>query len=114
MLRDSATLLDILKAARLAVEFREEMDKRAFLNDPKTQSAILHQLLVLGEAAKRLSQEFRERHQKIPWKKITGMRDKLIHEYDNVDLDEVWKTARLDMPRLIKLLEPLAPREEEE
>lgn len=114
MLRDSATLLDILKAARLAVEFREEMDKRAFLDDPKTQSAILHQLLVLGEAAKRLSQEFREQHQKIPWKKITGMRDKLIHEYDNVDLDEVWKTARLDIPRLIKLLEPLMPRKEEE
>ena len=53
MSRDSATLLDMLKAARLAVEFREEMNKRAFLNDPKTQSAILHQLLILGEAAKR-------------------------------------------------------------
>ena len=114
MLHDSATLLDMLKAARLAVEFREGMDKRAFLNDPKTQSAILHQLLVLGEAAKRLSQEFRERHQKIPWKKITGMGDKLIHEYDNVDLDEVWKTARSDIPQLIKQLEPLTPREEEE
>ncbi len=113
MSRDSATLLDVLKAARLAVEFREGMDKRAFLNDPKTQSAILHQLLVLGEAAKRLSQEFRERYQKIPWKKITGMRDKLIHEYDNVDLDEVWKTTRSDIPRLIKQLEPLAPSKEE-
>jgi len=113
MLRDSATLLDMLKAARLAVEFREGMDKGAFLNDPKTQSAILHQLLVLGEAAKRLSQEFREQHPKILWKKITGMRDKLIHEYDNVDLDEVWKTARSDIPRLIKQLEPLAPSKEE-
>jgi uncharacterized protein with HEPN domain len=114
MWRDSATLLDMLKAARLAVEFREDMDKRAFLNDPKTQSAILHQLLILGEAAKRLSQEFRERHQKIPWKQIAGMRNKLIHEYDNVDLDEVWKTARSDIPRLIKQLEPLAPGKEED
>jgi uncharacterized protein with HEPN domain len=114
MLRDSATLLDMLKAARLAVEFREEMNKRAFLNDPKTQSAILHQLLILGEAAKRLSQEFRLQHQKIPWKQIAGMRDKLIHEYDKVDLEEVWKTATSDMPRLIKQLEPLAPRKEED
>jgi uncharacterized protein with HEPN domain len=113
MLRDGATLLDMLKAARLVVEFRGDMDKRTFLNDAKTQAAILHQLLVLGEAAKRLSQEFRERHQKIPWKGITGMRDKLIHQYDNVDLDEVWKTVRSDIPRLIRQLEPLIPRKEE-
>jgi len=96
MSRDSATLLDMLKAARLAVEFREGMEKRAFLNDPKTQSAILHQLLILGEAAKRLSQEFRTQHQKIPWKQIA------------------WKTAKSDMPRLIKQLEPLAPTKEED
>lgn len=59
MSRDRATLLDILKAARLTVEFREGLEKRAFLADPKTQSAVLHQLLILGEAAKRLSAEFR-------------------------------------------------------
>ena len=90
------------------------MNKRAFLDDAKTQSAILHQLLILGEAAKRLSQEFREQHEKIPWKKITGMRDKLIHAYDNIDLDEVWKTASSDIPRLIEQLEPFAASKEED
>jgi uncharacterized protein with HEPN domain len=113
MLRDSATLLDMLKAARLAVEFREGMGKRAFLDDPKTQSAVLHQLLIFGEAGKRLSQEFRAQHEDIPWKKIVGMRDKLIHEYEDVDLDEVWKTVRSDVPRLIQQLELLAPTKEE-
>src|SRR5258708_6707513 len=96
MSRDAAPLLDMLKAAHLAVEFREGMVKRAFLDDPKTQSAVLHQLLILGEAGKRLSQEFRAQHEAIPWKRIAGMRDKLIHEYDDVDLDEVWKTVRSD------------------
>ncbi|NOT54418.1 MAG: DUF86 domain-containing protein [Deltaproteobacteria bacterium] len=112
MSRESATLLDMLKAARLAVAFRAGMDKRAFRDDAKTQSAVLHQLLVLGEAGKRVSQEFRARHKEIPWKKIVGMRDKLIHEYDDVDLDEVWKTVSSDVPRLISLLEPLAPNKE--
>ncbi len=114
MSRDSATLLDILKAAQLAVEFKGGMNKIAFLDDAKTQSAVLHQLLILGEATKRLSSEFRMQHREIPWKKITGMRDKLIHEYDDVDLDEVWKTARSDIPRLIKQLEPLVPSKEDD
>jgi len=112
MSRDSAALLDMLKAARLAVEFREDMKKSSFLADSKTQSAILHQLLILGEATKRVTQEFRAQHEEIPWKKIAGMRDKLIHAYDEVDLDEVWKTVRSDIPRLIRLLEPLAPQKE--
>lgn len=111
MPRDDATLLDILKAARLAVVFKGDLDKSAFLDDLKTQSAILHQLLVLGEAVKRLSDEFRVSHSEIPWRMIAGMRDQLIHGYDAVDLDEVWKTMSTDIPHLIARLEPLEPRE---
>ena len=113
MSRDSATLLDILKAARLAVQFKAGLDKVAFLDDLKTQSAILHQLLVLGEAVKRVSEEFRAHHPEVPWRMIAGMRNKVIHEYDDVDLDEAWTTVSSDIPRLIALLEPLAPHEEE-
>ena len=111
MSRDKAILLDILRAARLVVEFRTGMDQAAFLQDLKTQSAILHQLLVLGEAVKRLSPQFRQRHPEIPWRLIAGMRDRLIHEYDAVDLEEVWRTATGDIPQLIALLEPLIPTE---
>jgi uncharacterized protein with HEPN domain len=113
MSRDSTTLLDMLKAARLAVHFKAGFDKIAFLDDLKTQSAILHQLLVLGEAVKRVSEEFRAHHPEVPWKMVAGMRDTLIHQYDAIDLDEAWKTVSSDIPRLIALLEPLAPREEE-
>ena len=110
MSRDDATLLDMLKAARLAVEFKGKLSKKAFLRDIKTQSAILHQLLVIGEAAKRLSEDFRLQHLQIPWTRIAGMRDKLIHQYDAVDLDEVWKTVTKDLVPLISFLEPLVPK----
>jgi uncharacterized protein with HEPN domain len=59
MVRDEAVLLDIVRAAQLALEFRQEMDKTAFFDDLKSQSAILHQLMAMGEAVKRLSAEFR-------------------------------------------------------
>ena len=91
MPRDEAHVLDILKAAHLAIEFRGTADKEAFLADAKTQSAVLHQLLVIGEAVKRLSPEFREVHPGVPWKLLAGTRDKLIHFYEGVDLEEVWK-----------------------
>ena len=107
---DDATLLDMLNAARQALAFVGDMGKPAFLEDPKTQSAILHQLLLLGEAIKRLSPQFRATHDAIPLKVFAGMRDVLIHQYDSVDLDEVWRTLQEDVPALIEAILPLAPR----
>jgi len=109
MWRDDATLFDILRAARLALEFRGRLEKAAFLTDLKTQAAVLHELLVLGEGAKRLSAAFREEHSDVPWKAIAGMRDRLLHGYDDVDLELVWKTVDEDLPALIKRLETLDP-----
>lgn len=109
MPRDDAHLLDILKAARLAIEFRGQAEKAEFLEDAKTQSAILHQLLIIGEAVKRMSPEFRAAHPEVPWKVIAGARDKLIHFYEGVDLEEVWKMVNSDLPQLISQIEPLAP-----
>ena len=109
MPRDEAHLLDILKAARLAIEFKGPADKAEFLGDAKSQSAVLHQLLIIGEAVKRISPEFRAAHPEVPWKLIAGTRDKLIHFYEGVDLDEVWKMVSSDLPQLIRWIEPLAP-----
>lgn len=100
-----------MRAARLVVEFKGTIDRREFANDRKTQSAILHQLLVLGEAVKRLSEQFRAQRPEIPWKNIAGMRDKLIHGYDDVDLDEVWNAVSLEIPHLVSLFETLMPPE---
>lgn len=110
MSRDAATLLDMLAAARSAVAFVGDLGAPAFLADAKTQSAVLHQLLVLGEAAKRISESLRSAEPAILWREIAGMRDRLIHGYDDVDLDEVWRTVRIDLPGLVASLERLAPR----
>ncbi|MCK4340496.1 MAG: DUF86 domain-containing protein [Phycisphaerae bacterium] len=109
MRRDDATLLDIARAARQALEFTLGMDKAGFLQDAKTRSAVLHQLMVIGEAVKRLSSDFRSAHADTPWALIAGMRDKLIHAYDEVDLDQVWKTLERDIPAVLKQIEPILP-----
>jgi uncharacterized protein with HEPN domain len=112
MERDRAALLDIARAARLVLDFIEGLDKAAFLEDIKTQSSVSHQLMIMGEAAKRLSGDFRSHYPEIPWTLIAGMRDKLIHGYDIVDLDEVWKTVTQDVPDLLNWLEAHLPKDE--
>jgi uncharacterized protein with HEPN domain len=63
----------------------------------------------LGEAVKRISPAFRAAHPEVPWKLIAGTRDKLIHFYEGVDLEEVWKMVTSDLPEPIRLIEPMAP-----
>jgi uncharacterized protein with HEPN domain len=109
MPNDQATLLDIAKAAHLITAFVKDMTRESLAEDLKTQSAVLHQLTILGEAVKQLSREFRAQHAEIPWPLIAGMRDHLIHAYNEVDLDEVWKTATSDIPTLLADLKPLLP-----
>jgi len=111
MPRDETTLLDVAKATRLVLAFVKGMDKEAFLADLKTQSSVLYQLLVVGEAVKRLSREFRAQHSEITWSLIAGMRDQLIHAYDVVDWDEVWKTVSSDVPTLLASIKSLLPNE---
>ena len=107
MRRDAVTLADIALACRAILEFIQGMNRDTFLQDLKTQSATLHQLLIVGEAVKRLSQELRAGNPKIPWSEMAGMRDVLIHGYDQVDLEEVWKTASVDIPDVLARIESL-------
>jgi uncharacterized protein with HEPN domain len=105
--RDQATLADIVRAARLTGVFTVGFDRKRFLGDQKTQAAVLHEITIVGEGVKRLSDGFRSAHPEIPWRLIAGMRDRLIHQYDTVDLEEVWKTVTTDIPVLIQDLEAL-------
>ncbi len=106
MRSDEVVLQDIVNGARLVTQFVQGFDKTSFANDWKTHSAVLYQLTVIGEAVKRLSKEFRAQHAEIPWGLMAGMRDHLIHGYDLVDWDEVWKTATSDVPDLLSKVEP--------
>ncbi len=100
MQRDEVVLQDIVNATRLVKDFIQGFEKESFIHDWKTRSAVLYQITVIGEAVKRLSKEFRTDHAEIPWALIAGMRDNLIHGYDLVDWDEVWKTSTVDVPEL--------------
>jgi uncharacterized protein with HEPN domain len=98
--RDHATLIDIRVAVDRIMSFVRGLSYAQFDVDVKTQLAVQHQLLVIGEAVKRLSDDLRTHHPGIPWVQIAGMRDHLIHGYDAVDLEEVWKTVTVDLPEL--------------
>ncbi len=110
MPRDDVTLLDLDRASRLAVSFVQGMTKEAFLDDAKTQSSVLYQLIVMGEAVKRLSPDLRTQHPEIPWALVAGMRDHLIHGYDVIDWDQVWSTVTRDVPDLLIKLDVFLPR----
>lgn len=97
-------------AAQRIADFVGGASFEQFAADAKTQSAVLHQLMVIGEAAKRVSPECRAAHPSIPFARMAGMRDRLIHAYDDVQLPLVWRAATVEVPTLRAALKPLLPR----
>jgi uncharacterized protein with HEPN domain len=112
MSRDSASLLDIAKAAQLILQFAQGLEKTELAANLEKQSAILYQIVVIGEAVKRLSADFRNQHPTVPWREIAGMRDILAHQYDRVEVDEIWGVIQDDIPQLLSMIEPLLPAQE--
>ncbi|MGA2094018.1 MAG: DUF86 domain-containing protein [Sedimentisphaerales bacterium] len=106
MLRtDKVRIRHILDASREAVEFAKGRSRAELDNDRKLNLSLVRLLEVIGEAARGLSDEFRMQFPEFPWKKMVGMRDRLIHGYYDVDLDIVWETVTEDLPGLINKLE---------
>lgn len=93
-------LRDILDACQKAESFLQDMDLDSFRADEKTVYAVIRALEVIGEAAKQVPSSFREQFPHIPWRQMTGMRDKLIHDYTGVDIKRVYDTVRYDIPPL--------------
>jgi uncharacterized protein with HEPN domain len=109
MNQDQSYLLDIAKFCQTILRLIDNMTKTEFQHDERTQLAILYEITILGEVVKRLSTEFRNQHSTIEWKKIAGMRDRLVHDYDEVKLDLVWEVVKNNIPELLEYITPLLP-----
>jgi uncharacterized protein with HEPN domain len=105
MSRDAAYLLDMLESCRLATRRLEHVTKEQFLDDLEQQDAVIRRLLIVGEAARRVSETTRNQTPDVPWNSVIAMRNLLVHEYDDVDEEVVWDTVRDDLPGLIVTLE---------
>jgi len=103
-LRQVAYLLDILRSAEAVQSYIEGYSREDFLKDPKTQDAVLRRLLVIGEAAARITQETEARFEEIPFRKMTGMRNRVVHDYGQIDLQIVWESVTLHLPQVCREL----------
>lgn len=97
--RDGLFLLHVLEAIDNIESFTAD-GRRGFVSDRKTQSAVVRQLEIIGEAVKNLSAALTGQEVTVPWRLIAGTRDRLIHAYFNVDLDAVWSMVEQDLPAL--------------
>jgi uncharacterized protein with HEPN domain len=100
-------LADIHNAIVEVDEFTKGMAFDTFEEDRKTINAVIRSLEVLGEATKHIPTSFRNKHPEIPWSKMAGMRDVLIHDYMGVDLMTVWKAAKERLPEIRPAIEKL-------
>lgn len=106
MSSDRVYLLHIQEAIGWILEYTTGGEE-AFFEDKKTQDAVLRNLEVIGEAVKNRSPELQKRYPDVPWKRIAGMRDQLIHGYFGVDLHLVYDTVRSNLPELEKRVEEI-------
>ncbi len=84
--------------------FTENMTFESFAKDRKTINATIRSIEVIGEATKKLPKSIKDKNSSIPWKKMAGMRDKMVHEYFGVDIEIMWKTIKEDIPKLKPLI----------
>jgi uncharacterized protein with HEPN domain len=98
--RDRVYLADMVEAVEKVFSYTRG-GKTEFMEDGKTRDAVVRNLEILGEAAKRVSEKIRLSHPEVPWREVAGMRDKLIHDYGQVDTLRVWDVIESRLPALL-------------
>jgi uncharacterized protein with HEPN domain len=104
---DDVYLQHILDSIRRIEEYLQGINEAGFLQNFLIQDGVIRQLEIVGEATKQISREMRSEYGDIPWKDMAGMRDKLIHNYLGVDIEEVWYTVKHDIPFLKEAIEAI-------
>ncbi len=103
--RDRQSVEDMLRAAAKILNYAKGATRETLASVPMRADAVLYEIVVMGEAARRLSVELRQRHPEVPWRDIVGMRSVITHGYDQIDDDELWQVIERDLPDLIPKLE---------
>lgn len=108
---DSEFLADIKEAVLRINAYTGNLIYEQFLRDKKTQDAVVRNLEIVGEAAKNISEELKSKYPQVPWKDLSGVRDKLIHHYFGVNFDVVWDIVKEELPEITLQLEVILKNE---
>ncbi len=107
---DPATVLQqIVECCEEVASLMEDADNPVFAENRLLELAVLRLLEMIGEAVTRLPEEFRSQHLEVPWGEVVGLRNRLIHGYDSVDLDIVERIVSEDLPDLLKKVREISP-----
>jgi len=109
MQRDLQFLLDMLQSAELIMSYTAQCSKNEFVENVQLQDSVIRRLLVIAEAARRVSESTRRTLLNISWQEINGMRNRLVHEYDDINLNILWDTVQTEIPTLIEELKLQIP-----
>lgn len=101
MLRDKQALIDISTAIQQTLLYAQGIDRNNLQEDDEKQAAILYRLIIIGEATKRLSDKFCDQYPMIPWRQMAGLRDVVIHDYDELDFDILWNVIHINLPDIL-------------
>jgi len=111
MSRDDAYLVDILESAKIALEYVAGKSWDEFYSDMQCQDAVLRRIEIIGEAARHISPQTQKKYPHIPWRDLTMLRNLVIHQYDAVDINQVWDTTQKRLPPLVSELSKIVPSE---
>ena len=111
MPRDPQFLLDMLQSAELVIQYVNQCSKDEFIDNIQLQDSVIRRLLVIAEAARRVSETTRRNLSNISWPEINGMRNRLVYEYDDINLNIVWDVVQNEIPILIQQLKSIVPSE---
>ena len=104
---DRGRLEDMLDAIKRIESYLRDTNEKKFDGDLMRQDAIMLQIEIIGEAARHISPDFQEQHNELPWSKMIGMRNKIVHDYFEIDVSKIWDTAKNDIPSLKKAISKL-------